>query len=108
MKQRILSNGQNYRLRLPLTKLTMKQDVFPGLGIETENGHLLVYTGVMEKEADKEKVNISESVSCAGRWEKYTKLEQNPVITGEMLPEHFSREHFRDPKIGKKTMDTIW
>ena len=27
---------------------------FSGSGIETENGHLLVYTGVMEKEADKE------------------------------------------------------
>ena len=37
-----------------------------------------------------------------GDGKKYTKLEQNPVITGEMLPEHFSREHFRDPKIWKE------
>ena len=28
-EQKILSNGQNYRLHLLLTKLTMKQDVFP-------------------------------------------------------------------------------
>ena len=32
----------------------------------------------------------------------YTKLAQNPVVTGDMMPEHFSREHFRDPKIWKE------
>ena len=75
---------------------------FSGSGIETENGHLLVYTGVMEKEADKEKVTYQNQCLALGDGKKYTKLEQNPVITGEMLPEHFSREHFRDPKIWKK------
>lgn len=75
---------------------------FSGSGIETENGHLLVYTGVMEKEADKEKVTYQNQCLALGDGKKYTKLEQNPVITGEMLPEHFSREHFRDPKIWKE------
>ena len=37
---------------------------FSGSGIETEKGHLLVYTGVIEKEIKKEKV--TEPVSCAG------------------------------------------
>lgn len=32
----------------------------------------------------------------------YEKSAQNPVITGDMLPEKFSREHFRDPKIFKE------
>ena len=30
------------------------------------------------------------------------KIEKNPVITGDMMPENFSREHFRDPKVWKE------
>ena len=38
-----------------------------------------------------------------GNGVSYKKAEQNPVITGDMLPDNFSREHFRDPKIWKET-----
>lgn len=75
---------------------------FSGSGIETDKGHLLVYTGVMEKETGKEKVTYQNQCLAFGDGKTYTKLEQNPVITGDMLPEHFSREHFRDPKIWKE------
>lgn len=75
---------------------------FSGSGIETEKGHLLVYTGVIEKEIKKEKVTYQNQCLALGDGKTYNKLEQNPVITGDMLPEHFSREHFRDPKIWKE------
>lgn len=39
---------------------------------------------------------------CDWKRKTYTKLAQNPVVTGDMMPEHFSREHFRDPKIWKE------
>ena len=75
---------------------------FSGSGIETEQGHLLVYTGVMEKEVNGEKVTYQNQCLALGDGKSYTKLEQNPVATGSMLPAHFSREHFRDPKIWKE------
>ena len=75
---------------------------FSGSGIETEAGHLLVYTGVMEKELNGEKVTYQNQCVAVGDGKRYTKIEQNPVATGDMLPENFSREHFRDPKIWKE------
>lgn len=79
-----------------------------GSGIETEAGHLLVYTGVMEKEFDGEKVTYQNQCLALGDGKRYTKIEQNPVATGDMLPENFSREHFRDPKSGKRMTATTW
>lgn len=75
---------------------------FSGSGIETEYGHLLAYTGVMEKELNGEKITYQNQCLALGDGNKYTKIEQNPIITGDMLPENFSREHFRDPKIWKE------
>ena len=56
---------------------------------------------MIEKEIKKEKVTYQNQCLALGDGKTYNKLEQNPVITGDMLPEHFSREHFRDPKIWK-------
>lgn len=75
---------------------------FSGSGIETEKGHLLVYTGVMETEENGEKCTWQNQCLALGDGNTYRKLEQNPVVTGNMLPEHCSREHFRDPKIWKE------
>lgn len=102
MKQMILSNGRNYLSRWLRIRLTMKRDAFQDLVLRQRSGHLLVYTGVMEKETGKEKVSYQNQCLAFGDGKTYTKLEQNPVITGDMLPEHFSREHFRDPKIWKE------
>lgn len=79
-----------------------KEGCFSGSGIETENGHLLVYTGVTEQETDGKKEAYQNQCVAIGDGKTYHKLEQNPVVTGDMLPEHFSREHFRDPKIWKE------
>lgn len=75
---------------------------FSGSGIETEAGHLLVYTGVMEKEINGERLTYQNQCIAIGDGKTYTKIEQNPVATGDMLPENCSREHFRDPKIWKE------
>lgn len=75
---------------------------FSGSGIETEDGHLLVYTGVMEKELNGERISYQNQCLALGDGKKYIKIEQNPIATGDMLPENFSREHFRDPKIWKE------
>lgn len=75
---------------------------FSGSAIETEKGHLLVYTGVTEQEENGVKNVYQDQCLAIGNGETYTKLAQNPVVTGDMMPEHFSREHFRDPKIWKE------
>lgn len=75
---------------------------FSGSGIETQKGHLLVYTGVIEKEENGVKNVYQNQCIALGDGLSYEKSAQNPVITGDMLPEKFSREHFRDPKIFKE------
>lgn len=72
---------------------------FSGSAIETPQGHALVYTGV-SKECINGKEEIRQNQCLAiGDGCIYKKVEQNPVATGSMLPENFSREDFRDPKI---------
>lgn len=73
---------------------------FSGSGIETDEGHVLVYTGVT-KEKDG-KGNIQNQCIAIGDGINYKKIPANPVISGDMLPEGFSREDFRDPKIWKE------
>lgn len=75
---------------------------FSGSGIETEKGHLLVYTGVIEKEENGEKKVYQNQCIALGDGITYEKLEHNPVVTGDMLPKHFNRADFRDPKIWKE------
>lgn len=76
---------------------------FSGSGIETEGGHLLVYTGVVVEEHNGVKKEYQNQCIAIGDGVSYTKAKNNPVITGDMLPENFSRAHFRDPKIWKDT-----
>lgn len=75
---------------------------FSGSGIETQEGHVLAYTGVMQEECDGVKKEYQNQCLAVGDGVSYKKLEHNPVITGSMLPENFSRQHFRDPKIWKE------
>lgn len=75
---------------------------FSGSGIETEDGHILVYTGVMKQECNGLIREYQNQCIARGDGVTYEKEELNPVVSGDMLPEHFSREHFRDPKIWKE------
>lgn len=68
---------------------------FSGTAIETDQGHLLIYTGVSHQD-NKE---VQNQCLAIGDGHNYRKYRNNPVIAGDMLPEGFSRKDFRDPKI---------
>lgn len=76
---------------------------FSGSAIETEDGHVLLYTGVMEKEkADGTKEIVQQQCLAIGDGICYEKINENPVIRAEQLPDGFSREDFRDPKVWRE------
>lgn len=72
---------------------------FSGSAIETDKGHILIYTGVCEKEADGKKQIYQNQCLAFGDGVNYEKSDNNPIIDGDMMPAGFSREDFRDPKI---------
>ncbi len=74
-----------------------KDGCFSGSAIETAKGHVLLYTGVA---IDKGQERQNQCIAI-GDGSEYRKTADNPVVTGEMLPEGFSRRDFRDPKIWK-------
>ncbi len=76
-----------------------KEGCFSGSAIETEQGHVLVYTGVVKND-DGSGVRQNQCIAV-GDGKNYKKSAKCPVITGDMLPEGFSRSDFRDPKIWK-------
>ena len=76
---------------------------FSGSAAETADGHALVYTGVKETtKEDGTKEVIQQQCLATGDGICYHKAKENPVISCEQLPEGFSREDFRDPKIWKE------
>lgn len=72
---------------------------FSGSAIETDGDHILVYTGVYEEETDGGKQIYQNQCLAFGDGVNYKKLQNNPIIDGDMMPAGFSREDFRDPKI---------
>lgn len=76
---------------------------FSGSAIETDEGHALVYTGVMESEQeDGTKEVIQHQCLAVGDGVHYEKISNNPVIPVDQLPEGLSSQDFRDPKIWKE------
>lgn len=67
---------------------------FSGTAIETDQGHLLIYTGVTG--------SYQNQCIALGDGLTYKKFEGNPVIKGDQLPDGCSHEDFRDPKIWKE------
>lgn len=73
---------------------------FSGSAIETEDGHVLVYTGVVEKEKeDGTREIIQHQCLAVGDGICYEKVKDNPVIPACLLPDDLSGTDFRDPKI---------
>ena len=76
---------------------------FSGSGIAYGDRHILVYTGVEERESPEGTKECRQNQCIAvGDGTDYKKAEKNPVITGDMLPDGFSRQDFRDPKIWRE------
>lgn len=73
---------------------------FSGSAIETEDGHVLVYTGVVEKEEeDGTKKIFQHQCLAVGDGICYEKVKDNPVVSACLLPDGLSEADFRDPKI---------
>lgn len=76
---------------------------FSGSAIETEEGHALIYTGVMEQEReDGSREVVQQQCLAVGDGIHYIKINGNPVIPAEQLPNGFSTEDFRDPKVWRE------
>ncbi|MBO5146004.1 MAG: glycoside hydrolase family 32 protein [Lachnospiraceae bacterium] len=79
------------------------QGCFSGSAVEHEGKHILMYTGVSEKQSSDGRVEVLQTQSIAvGDGISYVKYENNPVITAEKLPKGSSAADFRDPKIWKE------
>ncbi len=80
-----------------------KKGCFSGSAIEADGKHVLVYTGVTSiKLPDGSEQERQNQCIAFGDGLNYVKHENNPVVTGDMLPENCSRIDFRDPKIWKE------
>lgn len=76
------------------------QGCFSGSALETDGKHVLMYTGVLEKQEADGEITVRQTQCIAiGDGINYEKLEQNPVITSEQLPKGSSPVDFRDPRI---------
>ena len=77
--------------------------VFSGSAIEDGENQILIYTGVERKVTEKGENRIRQNQCIAiGNGINYEKVENNPVVTADMLPIGSSQEDFRDPKIWKQ------
>ena len=74
---------------------------FSGSAIEIDDGRqLLVYTGVKrERGEDGRMHDLQTQCVAVGDGMNYIKYEDNPVLTGADVPEGFSANDFRDPKV---------
>ncbi len=76
---------------------------FSGSAVETEEGHVLIYTGVTkELMEDGTEVEYQNQCIAVGDGITYEKDGQNPVLCGSLLPQGFSRKDFRDPKVWRE------
>lgn len=79
------------------------QGCFSGSAVEHEGKHILMYTSVRELGTEDGARVIRQTQSIAvGDGLNYTKIQQNPVITADVLPEGSSSIDFRDPRIWKE------
>ena len=75
--------------------------VWSGSAITAPDGrHALIYTGVeIAENEDGSRKMVQTQCLAFGDGADYTKYENNPVITPDMLPKGSCPEDFRDPKI---------
>ncbi len=76
---------------------------YSGSAIEVDGEHVLIYTGIMDRYLD-DGFHYYRQVQCIAKGDgiDYRKGEENPIITGESLPEGSSLEDFRDPKVWRE------
>ncbi len=82
---------------------------FSGSALELDDGRqLLMYTGVQEHLShDGVRRDLQTQCLAVGDGGEYEKYAANPVLGGKDLPEGFSRQDFRDPKLFRKPDGTF-
>ncbi len=82
---------------------------FSGSAVTLSDGRqLLMYTGVVrERQKNGAVVDWQNQCIAVGDGIDYEKLENNPVIDAKDLPDGFSRQDFRDPKMWQKEDGTF-
>lgn len=78
---------------------------FSGSAIELDDGrHLLMYTGVTRQRGeDGVTRDLQTQCLAVGDGVNYEKVPSNPVLDGKDVPEGFSVNDFRDPRIFRNT-----
>lgn len=99
MKSKDLVKWEELPVALAPDNVYDKKGCFSGSAIEKDGKHYLIYTGVMETSLDGQLVVRQNQCLAIGDGVSYTKYPINPVISYDQLPEGFSQEHFRDPKV---------
>ena len=82
---------------------------FSGSAVELDDGrHLLMYTGV-RRERGEDGIMRDFQTQCVavGDGVNYVKYEGNPVLTGADVPQGFSVNDFRDPKLFRNADGTF-
>ncbi|MCX4269689.1 MAG: glycoside hydrolase family 32 protein [Lachnospiraceae bacterium] len=82
---------------------------FSGSAVTLPDGRqLLMYTGVVrERQKNGAMVDWQNQCIAVGDGVDYEKYENNPVIDAKDLPDGFSRQDFRDPKMWQKKDGTF-
>ena len=82
---------------------------FSGSALELGDGRqLIMYTGVQEHLShDGVRRDLQTQCLAVGDGLEYEKYGANPVLDGKDLPEGFSRQDFRDPKLFRKPDGTF-
>ncbi|WP_287881960.1 glycoside hydrolase family 32 protein [Agathobacter sp.] len=85
-----------------------KDGCFSGSAVESEQEHILMYTGVKEFEDENGNHCVRQRQCIAvGDGTEYHKSEKNPVISADKLPKGSDVSDFRDPRIWKDE-DGYW
>ncbi len=99
-----LLTWENLPAALAPDKSYDKNGCFSGGAVELSDGrHLLLYTGVEEREnEDGTKETFQTQNVAIGDGVDYEKFEANPVMDASLLPEGASTVDFRDPKLWRE------
>lgn len=72
--------------------------VYSGSALSYKDEHILMYTGHLPKENPEDTRQV-QNVARSSDGVNYTKIDQNPVISSDDIPEGTSKIDFRDPKL---------
>mgnify|MGYP000853683887 FL=1 len=98
-KSKDLVNWEHLPVALAPDQEYDRNGCFSGSAIVKDDQLWLMYTGHIEEEDGVRQV---QNMAYSEDGIHFTKIKQNPVATGEMLPEEVSFRDFRDPKVFEK------